>query len=183
MRVIAGKKKGTKLYSLDGMDTRPTLDRLKQSVFSMIQYETDNNKCLDLYAGSGALGIEAISRGFNEADFVDCSKAAIGIVKKNLKKTGFDSLSRVHIKSADDFLNDCDSVYDLVFLDPPYNRGLIVKPIEIMLHKNLLSDGALIVIEHSANERLDELDRLDGIYKYKNRLYGNKSISIYRRVI
>ncbi len=181
MRVIAGVKRGTKLYTLEGSNTRPTLDRVKQSLFSMIQYEIKDAVCLDAYAGSGSLGIEALSRGVSFVDFVDVNKSACQIISKNLEKTALTGSAVVVNKDALTYIKQSSKIYDLVFFDPPYAKNLVLKPFEELLIANKLSEDALIVIEHPSDENYDEFESLYGVSKYKTKKFGSKQISIFRR--
>ncbi len=181
MRVIAGSKRGAKLKAPEGMDTRPTLDRVKQSLFSMIQYEIKGARVLDLYAGSGGLGIEALSRGASYCDFVDRDRTACKIVQDNLIKTGFDSVATVHNVEAMSFLQRLTDKCDLVFLDPPYRKNLIIEPINLLISNDKLADNALLVIEHPFDEVVDLTNKSEVLELYKEKKYGGICVSIYRR--
>ena len=145
MRVIAGKAKGCKLYSLDGLDVRPTLDRVKESLFSILYPYLSDSSVLDLFAGTGALGIESLSRGAKKCTFVDVSRMSCECVKKNLDKSGLSDLAVVHKTSAENFLKTSSEVYDIIFLDPPYSKGIedmVIKNINPCVHEN-----TVIVVE------------------------------------
>lgn len=148
MRVITGLAKGIRLQTPEGETTRPTSERAKEAVFSMIQFEIEGRRVLDLFAGSGQLGIEALSRGAKEATFADSSKAAIQCVRANLKKTGFEANSVVYAGDALSFLRGRPQrKFDLVFLDPPYALGLVPKVLSLLCKGNLLLSGALLLCE------------------------------------
>lgn len=134
MRVIAGDKRGIPLKSIDGMDTRPTLDRVKESFFSSIQFEIPGRQVLDLFAGSGSLGIEALSRGAQSCMFVDENAACVRIIRENLNKTGYSGAARVENMAFDRFLcaGEGELPYTLIFLDPPYHKGLIQKSLDLL---------------------------------------------------
>ena len=152
MRVITGTAKGTKLQTPEGQTTRPTSERAKEALFSMIQFEIEGRRALDLFAGSGQLGIEALSRGALSATFIDSSKAAIQAVRANLKKTEFDN-AVVYAGDALAFLRGgATGKYDLVFLDPPYALGLVPQALELLCKKQLLLPGALLLCETGAPE-------------------------------
>lgn len=152
MRVITGTAKGTKLQTPEGQTTRPTSERAKEALFSMIQFEIEGRRVLDLFAGSGQLGIEALSRGALSATFIDSSKAAIQAVRANLKKTEFDN-AVVYAGDALAFLRGgATGKYDLVFLDPPYALGLVPQALELLCKKQLLLPGALLLCETGASE-------------------------------
>ena len=145
MRVISGSARGLKLVSLDGDNTRPTLDRVKEALFSMLIPYLNDAKVLDLFAGSGALGIEALSRGASEAVFVDALPQAMDIVKENVTKAKFTQASRFHLTKASDYLDKSDSVFDIVFLDPPYN-GNFYEECLVKLYENRLIDSESIIV-------------------------------------
>ncbi|PID82794.1 MAG: 16S rRNA (guanine(966)-N(2))-methyltransferase RsmD [Clostridiales bacterium] len=181
MRVIAGEKRGTKLYSLEGSCTRPTLDRVKQSLFSIIQYDIKGAVCLDLYAGSGALGIEAISRGASFVDFIDFNIKAIEIINKNLDKTNFSEKGLVINSKALDFVQTTEKEYNLILLDPPYGKDLIVYPLQILEDRGKINEDAIIVIEHPIEDDLKGINNISSFHLQKIKKYKNKCISIYRR--
>ncbi|MBE6529583.1 MAG: 16S rRNA (guanine(966)-N(2))-methyltransferase RsmD [Ruminococcaceae bacterium] len=148
MRVITGSAKGIRLQTPEGETTRPTSERAKEAFFSMIQFEIVGRRVLDLFAGSGQLGIEALSRGAKTATFTDSSKAAIQAVRANLKKTGFEGNTVVYAGDALTFLRGrAPEKYDLVFLDPPYALGLVPQALELLCKGNLLLPGALLLCE------------------------------------
>lgn len=147
MRVISGSARGLKLLSLDGLDTRPTLDRVKEALFSMLIPYIYDATVLDLFAGSGALGIEAISRGSNNAVFVDMSNQAMEIVKKNVSAARFTEKASFYQQNALDYLNRCDNVFDIIFLDPPYKGELYEKCLELICKKSLISKDGVIILE------------------------------------
>lgn len=150
MRVISGRAKGIKLLSLEGEFTRPTLDRVKESIFGSIQFYLKNSVCLDIFAGSGSLGIEAISRGALHVDFCDNSKLAVEIIKNNIKKTHFQEFSNVFLKDAFSFISDTNKKYDFVFIDPPYGNGLVIRVIIDMIKYKRVSEKTCFVCEHEA---------------------------------
>ncbi len=149
MRVITGKARGIRLAAPAGEETRPTAERVKEAVFSMIQFETEGRRVLDLFAGSGQLGIEAISRGAAHAVFVDSSKQAVGTVEKNLCKTKLALQADVFCSNYRDFLRTSRNRrgFDLVFLDPPYASGAVSDALDALLAGKLLLPGAILVCE------------------------------------
>ena len=153
MRVITGTARGTKLLSPDGLDTRPTADKVKEALFSIIQFYIPEAKVLDLFCGSGALGIEALSRGAESCDFVDGSGKATGVTKKNLEKTHFLEKATVYVKDFSDFIKSATAQYDVIFLDPPYKRGLCEAAGRYIKERSLLSDGGIVICEVSEDER------------------------------
>ena len=127
MRIISGDAKGTKITTLEGEETRPTIERVKEAMFSVIQFGLPGAIVLDLFAGSGQLGIEALSRGASHAVFVDENKEAAKIVMQNLKACTLEDKSEVFNTTAESCLSRCNSAFDYIFLDPPYNKGIIEK--------------------------------------------------------
>ncbi len=148
MRVIAGKARGTKLKTTDLPTSRPTLDRVKESIFSTIQYDLKNKCCLDAFACTGSLGIEALSRGSIGVDFCEKDKKTFAVLKENLNKTRLIELANCYNADVFDFIETCNKKYDFVFLDPPYNKGFIEKIIEKLFKHDCLNNHAIIVCEH-----------------------------------
>lgn len=147
MRVISGSARGLKLLSLEGMDTRPTLDRVKEALFSMLTGYIGQATVLDLFAGSGALGIEALSRGSNEAVFVDMLPSAMDIVKKNVALARFTDRASFYRQNALDYLRHCDKVFDIIFLDPPYKGELYEECLEAIYKNSIIDKDGIIVLE------------------------------------
>ena len=149
MRIITGRARGTRLVTLEGNNTRPTSERVKEAVFSMIQFDVEGRRVLDLFAGSGQMGLEALSRGALKATFVDNSKAAIGVIGQNVKKTHFEDESEVIFSSAEDYLRRVKGreKFDLVFIDPPYAAGVQAKMLELLLEYDLVKPTSTIVCE------------------------------------
>ena len=174
MRIISGVARGTKLYTLEGENTRPTLDRIKEPLFSIIQSEIKDSIVLDLFSGSGALALEALSRGAKRAILCDKSREAIEVIKKNIIKTHFEDKVKVLCMDYKKCLDGIDEKLDLIFIDPPYKLNIAVKAIEIILEKQLLSEDGLIVLETDDEEReLQEIKNLNYNIKINNiRTYG-----------
>lgn len=171
MRIISGKYKGKilKEYNIEG--TRPTMNRIKESLFSTIQTKVPNSICLDLFCGSGSLGIEALSNYANECYFVDKNKKIIDLLKKNTT-----NMEGVHLIN-DDFqnaLNNFKIKFDIIFLDPPYDMMLINKAIEIIEKKELLNKNGLIVCEYTKENVFSKYKLI------KEKKYGDKFIRIYQ---
>ncbi len=178
MRVITGSARGCRLTTLAGEDTRPTTDKVKEGLFSAIQFDIEGRRVLDLFSGSGQLGIEALSRGASGCVFVDRNHEATAIIKQNLQKTGFMSRAQVVATDALSYLEHPKDTFDLVFLDPPYADGLLLPSLSKVTKS--LNDGAIIVCESDEHVELPkEVDRfaLDRI-----RSYGRIRIWIYRYV-
>lgn len=185
MRIITGRARGTKLISPDGLDTRPTSERAKEAVFSMIQNEIQGRNVLDLFAGSGQLGLESVSRGAASATFCDSSKDAISAIRKNLEKTHFQEACEVLSDDYQRLLQTSLSGkrFDLVFLDPPYALGAIPIALERMLAGNLLSDGSILVCESGdPNDVFGENGKLaDAFEIVRTAKYGIAFITILRK--
>lgn len=154
MRIITGKARGTRLVSPDGDHTRPTAERTKEAVFSMLQFELSGGDVLDLFAGSGQLGLEALSRGAKTAVFCDNTKAAVEIVRCNAEKTHLLPQCEIVCLSHRACLERLRGKrrFQLVFLDPPYAAGLIPESLRLLLENRLLADGAKIVCESAEAE-------------------------------
>lgn len=141
MRVISGTAKGTKLETLEGLDTRPTLDRVKEALFSIIQNYIYDANVLDLFSGSGALAIESISRGARSGVSCDSSRKALEIIKQNIKKTHFEEKVKTINKDYKKCLEELEnSKFDIIFLDPPYKTEFGIEATKIIMEKNMLAE-------------------------------------------
>lgn len=180
MRIIAGTARGLKLLSLDSLDTRPTLDRVKEPLFSMLMPYLDGADVLDLFAGSGALGLEALSRGASKCTFVDKNPKCRAVIEGNIKKTRFDEKSVVKTEDFAKFLNSCTEKFSLVFLDPPYKAGVYKDCLNLLCKNNLLQDGAVIALEADADEKFSENDFLK-FSLLKERKYGRVKLYILQK--
>ena len=147
MRVISGQARGRKLLAPEGFDTRPTTDRVKESMFNLIMSYLPGENILDLFAGSGALGIEALSRGSKHGVFVEADRQAANIVRKNLELARQTHKADIFEIDAFSYLSRCDCVFDIIFLDPPYNKGMLNKALDIISNRKLLASGGIIVAE------------------------------------
>ncbi len=177
MRVISGSARGLKLSSPDGLDTRPTTDRVKESIFNIIQNYIPCHNVLDLFAGSGALGIEALSRGSKRCTFVENNLQSFDTIKTNIEKARLTERAELLKKDAFDFLDLCRTKYDIIFLDPPYNKGLLKKSFDYIYKHNLLSEDGIIVAETEHNGELPENNYFECI---KNAKYGKTLVLIYK---
>lgn len=174
MRVIAGKARRLQLVTPEGLSTRPTSDQIKETLFNIIQSEIPGACVLDLFAGSGGIGIEALSRGARYACFVDNSKEALRCIRENLNHTKLADYATVY---ASDYLNALAKMqtekrrFDLVFMDPPYEHGYEVEALRYLAASELLSEDAVIIVEASAKTSIEEIDglgfRVDRIKEYK----------------
>lgn len=179
MRIIAGTAGGLNLKSLKGRDVRPTLDRVKESMFSIIAFYLPGSEVLDLFSGFGGLGIEALSRGAKKTDFVELNKANVNIIKDNLKKAKLLQKAQLYKQDVYFYLKNCRQNYDLIFMDPPYEQGMSEKAIELILANSLLKKEGLIISEKAAAEKSTEYEGLDII---KSKVYGNSLLTIYKEI-
>ena len=181
MKIISGTLKGRNIlgYNIDG--TRPTMDRVKESLFATIQDYLKDSVVLDLFAGSGNLGIESISNGAKYCYFIDNNKEAINTIKKNTENLNIKD--RVHIilsdwkKSLNNFSNQ-NLKFDIIFVDPPYDYDVYEKILEKVITLNILNDNGLIILEHHNLKLRNNYSHLN---LYKEKKYGNKSVNIYKK--
>ena len=158
MRIITGSARGIKLETLGGVATRPTAERVKEAVFSMLQFSLEGRRVLDLFAGSGQLGLEAVSRGAEKAVLVDAARDAIGVITKNATRTKLAAKTEILQRDAIAYLSSgAVNPFHLVFLDPPYAAGLVPQCLSLLIARGWLTAGALIVAETK-----DEADVFDG---------------------
>ena len=177
MRIITGSAKGKKLVSLEGDATRPTSERIKEAVFSSIQFDVEGRRVLDLFAGSGQMGLEALSRGAARATFIDLSREAMDIVKQNAKTTGFFDVSHFLVSDWRNYIRKASGreQYDLVFVDPPYAMQCCADAAAYLAKTELIIPGAIVVLE-SGEEEIDLADpRLSGYRVIKSTHYGKKT--------
>ncbi|MBQ9016031.1 MAG: 16S rRNA (guanine(966)-N(2))-methyltransferase RsmD [Firmicutes bacterium] len=178
MRVISGIYKGRKLESPENYDIRPTTDKAKEALFSILYNELPGARVLDVFAGTGALGIEALSRGAAECIFVDGSRQAVALTKRNLAHCGAQENARVLAGDYRKVLSGLSGAFDIILMDPPYNKGLLADAMEIISQRGLLAEEGVIVCEHRKEEELPE--RIGGFTREKERRYGIVKLSIYR---
>jgi 16S rRNA (guanine(966)-N(2))-methyltransferase RsmD len=175
MRVITGTARGTRLKTLEGMDVRPTTDRVKEGMFSSIQFDIAGSRVLDLFAGSGQLGIEALSRGAAYAVFVDQSAQSLKVVHENLERTGLTAQAVLHQKTAEQFLRTCpDKSFDFIFLDPPYRKQILEKILPELQKK--LCSGGKIIYEHEIEYKISE--EILNLRLQKEYFYGKIVVSV-----
>lgn len=184
MRVISGVARGTKLESIEGLETRPTLDRVKESLFNIIQNRIENSVVLDLFAGSGAIGIEFISRGSEKVYFCEKSHEATKMIKKNLKKTKFENKSEIFekdYKKCLELLGKSQVKLDIIYIDPPYKLDLAGKAVEQIIFLGLLRQDGIIIIETDEKDRdLKEVEKLE-VEVYDLRKYGRANLIFLSR--
>ena len=184
MRVISGRARGTKLNSIDDIATRPTLDRVKESLFNIIRNKIPESIVLDLFAGSGAIGIECISRGASKAYFCEKSHIASKMIYQNLERTKFLDESTVIEKDYEmalKMLKEENISFDIIYIDPPYMKNIAVYSVEQILSLNILKEDGIIIIEtDDENRELKELEKLQ-VQVYDSRKYGRVSLIFLNR--
>lgn len=176
MRVITGIARGCRLETPPGMDTRPTTDRVKEGIFSAISFEIEGRRVLDLFAGSGQMGIEALSRGARSCVFVDRNRRSVEVVERNLRASRLQASGTVLCRDALEYLTHTDGTFDLVFLDPPYAAGLLVECMEGLSGK-LAPGGAVICESDRETELPDTVGALSLDRTYR---YGRVVVRLYR---
>lgn len=177
MRVITGIAKGKRLIAPEGYDVRPTSDKVKEGLFSALQFDIEGRRILDLFAGSGQLGIEALSRGAESAVFVDNSGTSVKIIEKNIASCGFGECARVIKSDYSSFCAMSRDTFDIVFLDPPYYEELLLSAMKAVLP--LMSEYGLIVCEHPPKVLLP--NEIGGFNLLKTYSYGKINVSVYRK--
>lgn len=178
MRVISGIRRGLKLKCIEGETTRPTTDRVKESVFNIIQTHLPAENVLDLFAGSGALGIEALSRHSTHCVFVEQNKQAFSCIKQNLENAKLLDSATLVLKEANTFLATCSSRFDIIFLDPPYNKGMLFPVFDLISKNELLKDDGIIVVE---TERDGENAEHSDFQVVRRATYGKTTVTILKR--
>ena len=179
MRVITGSARGAKLKTLDGLATRPTSDRVKEAIFNIIQFDIEGRKVLDLFAGSGQMAIEALSRGAGYAALVDQSGDAVKVIKENLKKVRFDQKASVYQMDYLRFLTTAREKFDIIILDPPYAEKMLENALQKISEIDILAEGGIIVAELPLGKEMTE--EFHGLIPSKDYRYGNTVIRLYRK--
>lgn len=178
MRVITGSAKGTRLETLDGLETRPTSEKVKEAVFSIIQFDIEGRYVLDLFAGSGQMGIEALSRGAAGATFVDSSRDAVKIIAANVKKCKMEDRAEIIPSDYRAFLLSSPAHrYGVVFLDPPYGTAQLKRALRTLESVDIVAKCGIIICESEKDEVLP--DDLKGYTKMKEYFYGRPKITLY----
>jgi len=181
MRVIGGAAKGRRLLAPKGQAVRPTADRVKESLFNILPRDFSGMKVLDLFAGTGNLSIEALSRGADHAVLVDSSERSVAVIKENLRRLGFATKTEVWLAPAARSLKVLarrKESFDIIFLDPPYDQGLAKRSLAIIARCNLLGEAGTVCVEHSAREALQQ--RYDSLKLHDERRYGDTLLSFYK---
>ncbi len=179
MRVIAGKAKGMQLHTPDGMLTRPTTDRVKEALFSILQFDLPGAKVLDLFGGTGQLGIEALSRGAASAVFVDSRRETCQLIRTNLEKTHLASDARVVQSDYLEYLNRCREKFNLILLDPPYAEVFLENSIKRITEIDILQQGGIIAAERPLGKELPW--EFQGFTRSKDYKYGKILLTLYRK--
>ena len=177
MRIITGLARGKRLVAPDGNDVRPTPERVKEGIFSALQFELEGRRVLDLFAGSGQLGLEALSRGAASAVFVDSSNTSLAIVKKNIEITGFADKARVVRSDYAAFAATNREIFDIVFIDPPYAAGLFVPAMQAVIP--FVSNYGCLVCEHPVEQKLPEM--IGSFAVSRSYRYGKVCVTVYRK--
>ena len=180
MRVITGKARGTQLKTPEGLQTRPTTDRVKEALFSIIHFEIPGASVLDLFGGTGQLGIEALSRGAKSAVFVDASENACKLIRENLKRTRMEQEGRVVRSDYLDYLSKCRDKYNIIFLDPPYAEVFLENALKRITEIDILQSGGIIVAERPLGKELPW--EFEGYSRSKDYKYGKTLLTVYRKL-
>lgn len=176
MRIITGKARGKRLLTLEGRDVRPTTERIKESLFNIIQFDIEGRRFLDLFAGSGQVGLEAVSRGARCAVLVDSAKESIAVIQQNVKNTGLGEAVEVVQTTYDSYLRRDEGKFDLAFLDPPYGTGLLQAALPMVASR--MNPGGTVICEHPVDEAVPET--ASDFQKVRDYKYGKIMLTIYR---
>ena len=177
MRIITGSARGARLQTLEGNDVRPTPERVKEALFSILQFRLEGRRFLDLFTGSGQIGLEALSRGAREAVMVDASKASLDVAVKNAERTRLDKQAVFELAQAEGYLRRRPGPFDLAFLDPPYHTGLLQRVLPLVAEE--MAPAGTIVCEHPSDEILPET--AGDFTKYREYKYGKVMLTVYER--
>ena len=179
MRVITGKARGVTLKTPEGLTTRPTTDRVKEAMFSIIQFDIPGARVLDLFGGTGQLGIEALSRGAKHCVFVDAGEPACRLIRENLKRVKMEKDALVIRGDYLDYLSKCRENFDIVFLDPPYAEVFLENALKKLTEIDILQTGAIIVAERPVGKELPW--DFPGFTRSKDYKYGATLLTLYRK--
>lgn len=183
MRVIAGTARRTQLKTLEGLDTRPTTDRLKETLFNMLQYDLADCCFLDLFGGSGGIGIEALSRGAAFCVFVELNPAAAECIRENLRRTKLEEKALVmncDALTALSRLEGKDYRFDYIFMDPPYGQGLERRMLEYLAHSKMIDKQSTVIIEASLETSFDDLESIGFVIEKNKKYKTNRHVFVYR---
>lgn len=179
MRVIAGKARGTQLKTPDGMLTRPTADRVKEAMFSIINFDIPGANVLDLFGGTGQLGIEALSRGAKAAVFVDAREDSCKVIRENLRRTKLEGEAKVIRGDYLEYLHRTKERFDIVLLDPPYAEVFLENALKCITEIDILQTGGIIITERPLGKDLPH--EFAGFTRSKDYKYGNTLVTLYRK--
>lgn len=180
MRVITGSARGVRLKTPDGLDTRPTAERVKEAGFSMVQFDIEGRRVLDLFAGTGQLGIEALSRGARSAVFVEQRKEAMELVRENLKRARLEGRAQTIQGDGLHYLSQCaPHSFDLILLDPPYAANSLKSALICISEIDILSEGGIILCERPSDQ--PHPGDFPGLEAGKDHRYGKTTLTLYRR--
>ena len=179
MRVITGKARGVQLKTPEGMLTRPTADRVKEALFSIINFDLPGAAVLDLFGGTGQLGIEALSRGANSAVFVDQREDACKIIRENLRRTKLETQAKVVRSDYLDYLRRSREQFDIILLDPPYAEVFLENALKCIAEIDILKTGGIIVAERPVEKELPF--EFEGYTRSRDYKYGKTLLTIYRK--
>jgi len=179
MRVITGKARGVTLKTPTGLQTRPTTDRVKEALFSIIQFDIPGAQVLDLFGGTGQLGIEALSRGAKSAVFVDERDDSCSLIKENLRRTQMSQDAKVVRSDYLAYLQRCRGKFDIIFLDPPYAEVFLENSLKLITEIDILRDSGIIVAERPLGKELPW--SFEGYSRSKDYKYGNTLLTLYRK--
>ena len=179
MRVITGKARGVNLKTPDGLQTRPTSDRVKEALFSIINFDIPGMRVLDLFGGTGQLGIEALSRGAKSAVFVDAGEKACALIRENLRRCKMEQDAQIVRADYLDYLKRCRDTFGIILLDPPYAEVFLENALKIISEIDILQSGGIIVAERPVGKELSW--DCPGYIRSKDYKYGNTLITLYRK--
>lgn len=179
MRIISGSARGRRLKELQGMDTRPTTDKVKEALFNIIQFEIEGRRVLDLFGGTGQLGLEALSREAEHCTFTEQRREAAALIRENIKACGFQD--RTHVVQGDtiSFLSGCREKFDLIFLDPPYQSDLLDRALETIARFDILQEHGIIVCESAAERTIPQLEA--PYERGREYRYGKIKLTLFHR--
>ncbi len=183
LRIIAGKARNRKLSVPEGLQVRPTAERVREALFNALYSRIDFEglRVLDLFSGSGALGLEALSRGAASATFVECDRIHAAVLKQNIQSLGFDkapALGKVVVSEVQNFLKNKPQPFDLVTIDPPYNKGHLAPTLKALAQGGWLSKDAIVCVEH---EEPEDLDAPAELFAFWNRVYGRTTVTLFEQ--
>jgi 16S rRNA (guanine966-N2)-methyltransferase len=184
LRIISGELRGKKLFTPPGLAIRPTSDRLRESIFNVLGDSVGGATVIDLFSGTGALGIEALSRGALHSTFIDFSKTAFDLLLKNLNACGLNSRARIirwNIRNSLDCIRSASPKYNIVFMDPPYRKNLVVPTLKKLHDSGSLVDNATVVVEHAKEEPISKQGSFYCLYD--QRVYGKILVSFLNYVL